>query len=200
MSIQHSLRRTFSNARGQSLIEFALILPFILTIVLGVVELGFALEDQHIVTKLTREGSNLISRDTSLQDAATAIKLMGSAPLNFDNGTSKVIFSVLKKGATTGSANYNQPILYQRYIYGSFPGASKINTRGSASFGPPPDYAATNSDSNTSLQVTNLPPNLITMPGGMIYVTEIYSRHVLITPLNRFGINVPQSLYSIAYF
>jgi Flp pilus assembly protein TadG len=200
MNAYQSLRRTVSNARGQSIIEFALILPFILIVVLGVVELGYALQDQHILTKLTREGSNLISRDTSLQDAATALKLMGTAPLNFDNGTSTMIFTVIKKGATTGTANYNTMIVYQRYTYGSFPGVSKINMRGSGSFSGPPDYAAANSDSNSSLQVTNLPANLVTLPGGMIYVTEIYSRHTLITPLNRFGINVPQTLYSIAYF
>ena len=34
----------------------------------------------------------------------------------------------------------------------------------------------------------------------MIYVTEIYTKHVLLTPLDRFGITVPQTLYSIAYF
>jgi hypothetical protein len=36
--------------------------------------------------------------------------------------------------------------------------------------------------------------------GGMLYVTEIYSTHTLITPFNRFGISVPGTLYSIAYF
>ncbi len=34
----------------------------------------------------------------------------------------------------------------------------------------------------------------------MIYITEIYTRHTLFTPLNRFGITVPQTLYSVAYF
>ena len=34
----------------------------------------------------------------------------------------------------------------------------------------------------------------------MLYVTEIYTRHPLITPFDRFGIPVPQTLYSIAYF
>ena len=59
---------------------------------------------------------------------------------------------------------------------------------------------AANSDSDTRLRVTNL-PNAAQMPlGGMMYVTEIYTRHTLITPLDRFGITVPTSLYSIAYF
>ena len=37
-------------------------------------------------------------------------------------------------------------------------------------------------------------------PAGMLYITEIYSSHPLITPFDRFGISVPTSLYSIAYF
>ena len=198
--MRNSLRRSLSDARGQSVIEFALILPFILTIVLGVIELGYALQDQHLVTKLTREGSNLISRDATLQDAATALKSMSTLPLNFNNGSSTMIFSVVKRGATTGSANFDKMVLYQRYVYGSYPGASKVNTRGSGSFGGAPDYIAAGSDTNTNLQVTNLPANLVSVKGGMIYITEIYTRHTLITPFDRFGVNVPQTLYSIAYF
>ena len=48
---------------GRGLIEFAMLLPMLIVIVLGVVEIGYALVDQHVVTKITREGSNLISRD-----------------------------------------------------------------------------------------------------------------------------------------
>ena len=185
---------------GQSLVECAMILPVLVVIVLGVSEVGWALLDQHSVTRLTREGSNMISRDTTLQDASSALRGMSSRPINLDDGTSKVIFSVLKRGETTGTANYDRIILYQRYTYGSYGPGSKLTTSGSASFGPAPDYQAVNSDNNTSLRVTNVPANLITVRGGMIYVTEIYTRHSLITPLQRFGISVPQTLYSIAYF
>ena len=47
---------------------------------------------------------------------------------------------------------------------------------------------------------TALPPNLAADLGSMIYVTEIYTRHTRITPLDRFGVSVPETLYSIAYF
>ena len=70
---------------------------------------------------------------------------------------------------------------------------------GGGSFGGAPDYQAANSDNDANLQVTNLPANLI-VPGGLLYVTEIYSRHPLITPFDRFGVTVPNTLYSIAYF
>lgn len=193
-------RLTRSDSRGQSIVEFALVLPFLVVLVLGLCELGYALLDSHIVTKLTRESSNLISRDSTLQDAATAMASMSSRPVNFGNGSSKIIFSVIRKVDTVGAANYGKPVLYQRYVYGSYSGTSALTTAGSGSFGGAPNYQAANSDTDTRLQVTNL-PNPSAMPlGALTYVTEIYTRHTLITPLDRFGVTVPTSLYSIAYF
>jgi hypothetical protein len=192
-----SVRRRLSCESGQAVLEFALVVPLVFVLVLGVVEVSYALLDQHIVTKLTREGSNLISRDTSLADAATAMSNMSSRPVNFADGSSTVIFSVVKNVATVGASNYGKSVLYARYRYGSYSGSSTLNNSG-GSFGSAPDYEAVNSDNDTSLQITNLPTTLA--PGDMLYVTEIYTKHPIITPFDRFGITVPQTLYSIAYF
>jgi hypothetical protein len=189
--------RGVRGAGGQSIMEFALIMPLALALALGVVEVGYALLDQHVVTKLAREGSNLISRETPLPQAAQALTSMSSTPVNFADGSSRLIFSVIRRGATTGTANYNQMVLWQRFEAGSLPASSKLN--GSGSF-QPPEYTAPNSDSNTALRVTNLPGNLATVPGGMIYVTEIYTSHDLITPFDVLGVVVPSTLYSIAFF
>jgi hypothetical protein len=185
--------------RGQSVVELAIILPLLLVVVLGVVEVSYALMDQHVVTKLTREGSNLISRDTSLADAATVLKSMAGRPVNFDTN-SKLIFSVVRKGATSGTSNFGQDVLYQRYEYGALSASSVLQTRGSPTFGVPPDYQAANADSDTSLQLTGLPPGLVVGAGSMIYVTEVFTKHELITPFDKFGVRVPDVLYSIAYF
>ena len=126
------------------------------------------------------------------------MQAMSSAPVNFSSG-SRLIFSVVKKGTSTGTANFGKDILYQRYSYGTLSASSQLNTAGSGSFGPAPDFLANNSDSDTSLQVTNLPANLLG-PGGWVYVTEIFTNHPSITPLNRLGITMPSQLYSIAYF
>jgi hypothetical protein len=192
-------RRTLADASGQSLVEMAIIMPLFLIIVLGIVEVGYALIDQHVTTRMTREGSNLISRDVKLADAATALRAMTTRPINFDDGSSKVILSVLKRGETTGTTNYDKIFLYQRYELGTYPGTSKLTTRGSGSFSPP-NYEAANSDGNSGLQLTSGPANIVGVQGGLIYVTEIYTRHRLMTPLDRFGITVPSTLYSIAYF
>ena len=199
-------KASFRTASGQAIMEFAFMMPLLCVLALGVAEVGWALLDAHIVTRLAREGSNLISRDTSLQDAASAMVGMATRPVDFNMG-SKVILSVIRNVSTIGAANYNTPVLYQRYEYGSFPAASKLTISGSGSFGPAPEYQALNSDSNTGLQVTNLPPSVGTTLGGMVYVTEIYSPHVSITPLSNFNFPgswdfslLPASLYSIAYF
>ena len=191
--------RRARSASGQSLIEFALVLPLVLVTALGVIETSYALLDDHVVTKLSREGSNLISRDTSLQDAITAMRQMATQPVSFDNGSSKVILSVLKRGAVVGSANYDKPFLYQRVEYGTYTGQSRFQASG-GSFGGAPDYRALNPDTTAALQITNVPAGLLPVPGSLVYVTEVFSRHQRLTPLDQFGIAFPTTLSSIAYF
>jgi hypothetical protein len=193
------LRGGEPSCRGQSLIEFALVLPLLLLVVLGVIEVGHVLFEQHVVTRISREGSNLISRDVSLQDAATALQSMSSRPVDFTNG-SRLVLSVVKRGATPGTSNYDKLILYQRYEYGTLAAQSALHTVGGGSFGGAPDYIAANSDTDTRLQLTNVAADLVTVRGGMVYITEIYATHATITPAFRFGVNVPTRLYSVAYF
>jgi hypothetical protein len=193
-----SNRQRLRDARGTALVEFSLVAPLVLVLCLGVVEVSYALLDQHVVTKLTREGSNLISRNTSLLDAATAIKNMSSRPVDFTT-SARVILSVFKNVKTAGAANFGKDVLYQRYEYGALSASSALRTMGAGAFGGGPDFMAVNSDNDVSLQATNLPPGVLA-PGGLLYVTEIYSRHPLITPFDRFGVSVPDTLYSIAYF
>jgi len=150
------------------------------------------------VTKLTREGSNLISRNTTLLDTATALRNMSTRPVDF-NTSARVILSVAKNVNTAGSANFGRDVLYQRYEVGALAASSALTTAGAAAFGGAPDFQAANADNDVSLRLTNLPPNLIGA-GGLLYITEIYSRHQVITPFDRFGIQVPSTLYSIAYF
>ena len=68
--------------------------------------------------------------------------------------------------------------------FGSFAATSRLTT-GTAAYGGPPDYLATNPDTNTGLQVTNFSDSIINVNGGFLYVTEIFTRHNLITPLDR---------------
>jgi hypothetical protein len=193
-----TLRRLRSEA-GQGIVEMAIVLPMTVIVALGVVELSYALLHEHIVSKVSREGANLISRDVTLLDAGTVLTKMETPPVNFADG-SRVIFSVLKKGATTGTANYDRVILYQRYAVGSIAAASTLTTQGTGAFGPAPNFQAFNSDTDTSLRITNLPANLNIPRGGLLYVAEVFTDHDVLTPLHNFGIVVPSRLHSVAYF
>ena len=187
-----------SGERGQTIIEFAIVSPLLLVLAFALIEFSFALVDHHVVTRLAREGANMISRDSTLLDAATAMQRMQSRPVDF-GPNSKLIFSVIKRGATTGTANFGFLILYQRYQFGSLPDGSRIETEGTGSFGDGPDFTAVNSDSDTDLRLRGN-PDLVTVPGGLIYVAEIISNHARITPLSNLGLGSPTKLYSIAYF
>jgi Flp pilus assembly protein TadG len=193
-------RARLRDSSGQSLMEFALTLPLMLLVVLGIVELGFGLFDKHVITRLTREGANMISRNTTLEDARNVLVTMSTRPVNFDDGTSKLILSVLRRGNTAGTANNNQLFLYQRHVYGTAAGTSAVQMAGSGSFGGPPDYQAANADNNPGLRLVNPPAGLAGVPGSMIYVAEIYTTHTAITPLGNFGVTVPTRLYAISYF
>jgi hypothetical protein len=197
-SLRRHRRRFVADRSGQTLIEGALVLPLLILVCLGVVELGMAIQHEHLVSAMSREGSNLISRDTSLDDGAVALEAVGGTTVDF-GANARVIFSVLKRGATVNTPNYGKLILYQRYEYGTGGGSSKLATTG-GSFGPGPDHIAYDSDTDTSLQVTNVSNDLASVNGALIYVTEIFSEHTLITPIDRLGVIVPQQLYSAAYF
>ena len=112
-SARHPLTGRFAPKRPEYGGVFALVLPpSLVVVVLGRHRAGGykrCLPDSlQVVTKLTREGSNLISRDSSLQDATTAMASMSTRPVNFNNGSSKLIFSVIKNVPTPGAANANK--------------------------------------------------------------------------------------------
>ena len=185
--------------QGQTMVEMAIVLPIITMMSLGVMEVSYAVLHQHVVSRITREGANLISRDVSLLDATNALKNMSTAPVDFADG-SQLVLSVLKKGSVVGTANYDKVVLYQRYAVGTLGTASTLATAGPGSFGGAPDFKASNSDTDANLRITNLPANVDITLGGLLYVAEVFTNHVALTPLNKFGVTVPPTLRSIAYF
>jgi Flp pilus assembly protein TadG len=193
------MRHDVSSAKGQTLIEMAFVMPVILTVSLGLVEVSYAVLHQHVISRITREGANLISRDVSLLDASNALKSMSTTPVDFTDG-SQLILSVLKKGSTVGTANYDKVVLYQRYSIGTLGAASTLQTAGSVTFGPSPDFKVANSDTDTNLRITTLPATVDISLGGLLFVAEVFTAHPPVTPLDKFGVTVPSTLQSIAYF
>lgn len=56
---------------GQSLVEFALILPLLLLLILGAMDIGRIITTKIAVTNAAREGANFISRNALADDVIT---------------------------------------------------------------------------------------------------------------------------------
>lgn len=82
---------------GQSLVEFALILPILLLLILGMIEFGWILNRQITLTNAAREGA----RAAAVQDVTNAYSAADSAVANFATAsglnidTTKISFSIL---------------------------------------------------------------------------------------------------------
>ena len=55
------LKYTLKNSRGQSLVEFALALPILLLIVIGIIQFGIVWYSQVTITSASREGARMAS-------------------------------------------------------------------------------------------------------------------------------------------
>jgi Flp pilus assembly protein TadG len=182
--------------RGQALVEFAIVLPLLLLLILGVIEFSYAMYAKHVLIKMAREGSNLISRNTSLVDAGTVMRSMANAPVDLNSTHSLMIFSVIRLGSTT---NVGKPVLYKRRQLGTLAGHTSIlSTSGTCNFVSSNDYA--NSADDNCLIAGGLPTGVVIPNSGQIYMTEVFNTHNFLTPAGNFGINAPNTLYANAYF
>lgn len=76
------LQRLHKEEKGQSLVELALVLPFLLLILLGIIQFGFVLSGQITVTSAAREGARLAA--TGATDATVrerVLEMIESSPM-----------------------------------------------------------------------------------------------------------------------
>ena len=67
------LARLSRSDSGQGVIEFALVLPLILIILLGMVEFSNAYDRTHGLAGLSREGANIAARGTGLNEVLATV-------------------------------------------------------------------------------------------------------------------------------
>ncbi len=189
--MRHRSRQT----RGQVFVEFAIVLPVLVVLLLIMLELGSVFLQQQAISTVAREGANLISRQTTLADAELALSSMASGlPFGSD---ATVILSVVQLGA--GGRNGGEPIIAHRRMFGAVPESSTFGNPPAGAYGGPPAYAARDAANDVSIRVTG---NLRTSLTGddVLFLTEVYVRHQPLTPLGGFGLPVPSTLSAVAYF
>ena len=66
--------RFVRNSNGQSLVEFALVLPFLLVLILGMIEFGWILNGKITLTSAAREGARVAIIYESADKAEAAVQ------------------------------------------------------------------------------------------------------------------------------
>jgi hypothetical protein len=184
---------------GQTLAELGIVLPVLLLLIFGVVEVGWALFQSNVIRGYVRESSNLISRNRSFQEAENAIISTSGAggPVQIGPGEadSRMILSVVTLGS--GGANNNRVIILQRHQIGNLDADSVLGTPPQGAYGGAPDYIANSPSDDTSIRVAGALPNGYVLGAGQsLYVTEIFTRRGSIV---NFAL-LPDTLYAAAFF
>jgi len=92
------LARLLPSDSGQGVAEFALALPIILIILLGMVEFSNAYDRVHGLAGLSREGANIAARGTALSEVLTTVVANGETLDMGANGGAIVSRLVVQQG------------------------------------------------------------------------------------------------------
>jgi Flp pilus assembly protein TadG len=88
------LDRKVGCKKGQALIELVFILPLMILLAYGAIEVGSVISTYLTITHTTREGTNLISRGTEVNLALAAIETAAAPTIRVSNNTQwSIIYS-----------------------------------------------------------------------------------------------------------
>src|SRR6185437_15873441 len=73
------LAKRLKDERGNALVELALTLPLLLTLAFGLIDFSQIILDEQVMSGLTRQGSDLASRGTTLAKTVSALGTQGSS-------------------------------------------------------------------------------------------------------------------------
>jgi Flp pilus assembly protein TadG len=85
-------KKKFGETKGASMVEFALVLPFLILILFGVIEFGILIYNQQVITNASREGARygiVLERKTQNQIASVVEEYTTDRLVSF--GTNKNI-------------------------------------------------------------------------------------------------------------
>lgn len=97
------------DTEGQSLVEFALVLPFLIFLILGMIEFGWILNGKITLTSAAREGARTaiiyktqVAADGAVRSAVNASAessslIIESVTTNFNNTTHRAVINVTAK-------------------------------------------------------------------------------------------------------
>jgi Flp pilus assembly protein TadG len=114
------IRKTLGNEKGQNLVEFALVAPLLLLLVIGIAEFGRAWMTQNILTGAAREAVRLLAVPPPDGGPTTAynraVAVLASAGITADNVS--VVDTPGTFGPVAVTVNYNFPLAVAGFIPG----------------------------------------------------------------------------------
>jgi Flp pilus assembly protein TadG len=129
------IRDTRKNEKGQSLVEFALVAPLLLLLVIGIAEFGRAWMTKSILTGAAREAVRLLAvpAPTGGPAAANARALAVLASAGITTATVGIVDTPGTFGPVTVTVDYDFPVVLAGFIPGlnnaTFPLSSKTTMR-----------------------------------------------------------------------
>ena len=174
-----SLRKWISRSRdqsGQALLEFMFVGFIMLFMLFGLIDFSRALSTRQVITSLSREGSNLASRGTTLSNTVDAV-ILAASPL-----------SITTNGYVICTAVFNSNGVFtitDQVAKGGIISPSKIGV-------------------GVGTDVTGKLPNTtppIPQTNQTVYVTEVFYKYKAATPIGQLlSFGLPTNLYDVAYF
>ena len=121
-----------SRSRGTSIVEFTLVLPLLLIMILALIEFGSLIQSRLIVANVAREGASIASRSLTLDNALANLVAISAHPLVLNGALGRVVITRITAG-TKAAVN---PTITGTYMAGGLAQASSIAS-GSANLGLP---------------------------------------------------------------
>src|SRR5271155_5590424 len=172
-------KRLGASRSGQAAVELALAVTILLIFMCAAADFGNALNDMQILSELTRQGSNLASRGTTLA-AANADLLAGDSGLGLSS-QGRVVITQLTQATPKAGGPYT--VAAQAYSLTGISQTSRVAPSGSG-----------------TVNLVGAPP---LQTGQSLYVTEIFYTYSALTGIGAMtgnAVGMPSILYDVAYF
>ena len=118
--VNGSVRR--DGERGAALLELALLLPILVVLAFGVIDLGRLIHARLVVTNVCREGGSLASRDIQTGNNLIAMLQSSATPFNLQ-AQGRIYVTKIKAGETQANS---LPYIDSRFQGGAYAVSSSI--------------------------------------------------------------------------
>jgi hypothetical protein len=156
---------------GAELVELVIVLPFLLIMSFGILELGNALDKAHGMSTLSREAANIAVRGTDL-DTVAAVTMSNGVSIGLDVRGGTIVSRILVEGGV--------PTLKEQVASSGYGGLSRVGQVDSTVS----KYAGAG-----------------LVDGQQLFAVEIFYDHQKVTPLSRIlGPVIPDTMYDVSVF